>query len=420
MSLMLLSALLGASPGQAQAPPSTIHFSLLCEDDAWWLADGAYISSLEGQWLPMRPSGNPLHPRKDCNAHIGHWTYLVGVDRVYGLRSGWAEINVKEIFPFSPGDQVLGSTTAGSQTDIGVEFPIETSMDGFTWTRAATGRVREVTANPSNPSNTLCHDVTGCSDGQSNIQHYVYVTWTSSDTPFRFLRHHNPESAYTGLSGFTDWSGFEIDVVDLGPVDPINLVQRSGVAKSCETDIMEDITTDPSTDMEGVLDESLKPDDACSFGGYTLQENDPAGAASVGNTPGQWDAPSFFHTYPLGDARLDHIQASVELRQFKTNPSPPSHLVYLEVSTEGEEWERLQTISATLVTQNIPALDGSEQSLYAAEFDWDSDPSNVVKKPAKFVRIVSAPMAGYNTVASDRHPWGFLEDSSLTLEGELP
>lgn len=365
---------------------------------------------MEGDYIPLQQPGNLL----TCWGHIGHFHYFVGQDRVYGLQSGSAGLVSVEQH-FSPSVNVGVSTAQGAA--LVHKIPIETSMDGVTWKEVATANYRLVSVDttgdptllclpllsPPNTNNPICKTINQnfplCSDGVNcNWRQYILVSFQGEGQEFRFLRAHNPVSATVGgLSGFLDYSWFELDVTDLRPADPIELTPQVGVQKDCTTDLME----------------SINPDHPCWFGGASqAQLGLPTSliggfGPGVANGPGHWDSASYFHTYPLGDSLLGRVKDSYAIADWRVDAPPVNKKVLIQTSADGVHWDTIGTVNSAL---------SSGSNVVQNAFDVQ----NLEGKPAKFVRLVSDKQTNWANGGGNRHPWGYLIDSSLELSGSLP
>jgi len=290
-----------------------------------------------------------------CWAHVGHHHYFVGRDAVFALHGGGAVFFVVE--------QQLSPPTEGPAPgggEVRTPVPVEVSVDGRAWTRVADGPYRLVYAETS---------------AEALIRQEVAVNFTAPDVPFRYLRVRQPLSSAEGLSGYVDASRFELDVTVVARVPPASLAPGER-GLSCERDILEDVF----------------PSHPCWFGGLN-----------------RWDAPSFFHTYPLGGlARLDRVSGVATLAYFRPDDRsqlPPEKLgghLLVEASEDGSRWTTIANVSVAYGTAQPFATD------------------DLGGLPAAFVRLASDRHPRWGTEPPLKRPEAYLLESSLALGGLLP
>lgn len=191
--------------------------------------------------------------------------------------------------------ETLLSPSAGDPLAPGVA--IEASMDGRSWTTLASALM------PST-GNLLRHD----------------FQLPDNDLAFRFLRSRGPISLAAGLSGYIDYTFGSILVRDGGPAPALPAEPVEGeFTYSCVGDILEDPV----------------PWRPCSYGGVH-----------------EWDAVSSFHTYFLGDARLDRIRGKATLHIFRHAINGVSPGVtgttqfHVQTSADGQSWETIASVVA--------------------------------------------------------------------------
>ncbi len=291
---------------------------------------------------------------------------------------------------------------------------IEASLDGLDWFTVATGNhsIVSVTTSHENLVDLALYNacfnsvILQCPDGSNNFRQIIEFDIDAEGEEFRFLRVANPESIYTGLTGFLDRSELFLDVSPADPVPDPDLETDTTQTLSCEEDIME---------------KTLHSEDPCTFGGYFLEENDiHTPFVRFGNYPGQWDTPSFFHTYPLEGATLESIEGDVTVRDYRTNGPSEDQKILIQTSTNGEIWRTLHEFPVERVHNNALS-DDYENALYEGSFSTTLD-----HEEADFLRLVAEPRPNVdeywnpNTPWADRHPWAYFQHSEITLEGILP
>lgn len=347
MRALLVAALLvslAAAGALGPADAATLQLSLYCDDDG-----PAPFASMEASYIA-----------DGCWGHFGMHQYFVGRHTIYALQGGSGHAFVVEQ-QLSPPAEVGGVYTGPPQYNTTV--PIETSLDGKAWTLAANAEYR----------------FAGLQPGGTSFRQDLRFTFTAAGESFRFLRLREPLSAAQGLSGYLDFSELTLDVDVVGPAPALTLTPQTGVAKSCLSDILEDVW-------------AAHP---CSFGGVE-----------------HWDSPSWTHTYFLGDARLERVQGTAVLAYFR-----PDDLgtccgqtldgwidgdAHVQTSLDGIAWDTLHT---EFVTYGAP---------------WLFDVDGLGGKEASFLRLVSAKHPGYWNHPALKHPEALLAYSDVSLSGQLP
>lgn len=368
--LAVLSVALLPATARAEGRQSLV---LYCEDHEGFLPEGA-VPSMEASYWP-EPGG--------CWQHIGMHTYFPGVNKVYRLHGGSGFVNIVEQYFTAPTELVADGTAT--------RMAVETSLDGLTWTEAATVAIPWTPLTPSvgtyegAPALTL-----------DAVSGPVRFSFTADGELFRFLRLRESKSASQGLAGFMDHSEVTLDVSVASKVDKPVLSARRDVAKTCAADILEDVFAEHP----------------CTYGGIH-----------------DFDAPSFYHTYPLGGpARLDRIRGQVTVGLFRTGyrfvqgraygvlfydtgPEPvvaeAAHTVEelglnIQVSEDGTAF---RTVGTVQVRAGVPAT---------------FDVAGLAGARARFVRLVSDPTAEAATVPSRKYAEAYIVHSGLTLDGMLP
>lgn len=293
------------------------------------------------------------HQKRDsktgCWAHFGHNHYFVGRDNVYALHGGTVRISSTEA-ELSPMTEP-GDPAFPPQWSM----PIEVSMDGTDWQQV---------------------DAVNWDFFESDWQ--VRFSFDADGEHFRYIRIRQPTSAAQGLSGYLDKSEFTLDVSVVEQVTEPALAQGT-IDRSCESDIMESIfETHP-----------------CWFGGVN-----------------RWDAPSFFHTYPLGGlAEIDGVEGSVLTNNFRIGPFDAELIpdtdadVFVQTSVNGSSWE---TVHAFPVTHG-------EETSFSADLD-------ATEEDARFVRFATSrhPLWTDESEPAAKHPEGYFLDSELSVTGLVP
>lgn len=310
--------------------------------------------------LPMLEYG---YVHDGCWAHLGIHTYFVGRDTVYRLMGGSGQLFSVE-GDLSPPWPTEAAVDVGNAS-LGELVAFETSMDGESWHQVA----------------STFFTIANVSDGVPEREN-LYFAFTGDQSEFRFLRVRQPLSATQGLSGYLDFSTIDLDVQAVRAVEPIPLTHQEGVAKSCDHDIMESPW-------------SLHP---CWYGAV-----------------GYYDAPSFFHTYFLGDSRLDRVQGTVQFVYFRAEDVGQFTGGYQPIGGVLNGKMRIQVSPDGLSWTNIALQPVSFEQ--PASFDLQ----NLGGVRAAFLRIASDWNPGYyQHVAALKHPTALLLSSSLNLTGELP
>lgn len=294
-----------------------------------------------------------------CWIHGGHHTYFMG-DTEFALKalSG---------FVFTVEQQFSPPTEHSTESPGATPLHLEISRDGITWTEVAHGEYR------------FLPDVL---NGDLAVQERqrVDITAAGASEAFRFVRVSEPLSAAQGLSGYLDHSEMDVEADVLGHVEPGARAQRVRVMDCLAGDHMEDFFL-------------AHP---CWFGGID-----------------RYDAPSFWHTYPLGEgATLDAIVGEFTLAPWRlddwtqgnatTNATNVSARV--QTSVDGVHWTDVATLPTTfgVPTPFVVLLDDHE---------------------ARFVRLFPEYHARFDQTAEfapNHHPKGYFVDSRITVEGLLP
>jgi hypothetical protein len=404
-------ALAGSASGQADGDATTT-LSLNCKAPAEPRGEvGHEAWSLESTWIPAEEES----PARRCAMHVGHHTYAAGLDRQLQLQGGVGSIFLVEQTGFSPADQV---PTVRASSDRGVaavtDVEVQVSQDGIEWTTVATAdhRLVDVDTRGEDPLAAAVEAVcfnTGsatCPNRNDNVRQQIRFEIDADGEPFSYVRVANPESVYTGLTGFLDRSSLTLEVTASDQAAP-ELAPVEGDQRTCEADILE----------------RLHSEDPCSFGGYLHEEaGAPLPFVRVGNVPGHWDAPSFFHTYPLERAELDAVEGEVTVRDYRVNDADAHNdRVYLQARTPEGVWTQLASIEVDRIHPH-PSDPDHQQSTYAARFEV----TGLDGLEATMLRLVAEPHPPEGAYWSDetswpdRHPWAFLVDSELAIDGRLP
>lgn len=295
-----------------------------------------------------------------CWGHVGIHHYFVGGDGAYTLHGGAGRLFSVEQ-QLSPPVEFAAPRTSPPQ--VVSSMPVEVSLDGITWTRVADAGYR----------------FAGLESGGTATRQEILFTFTAAGEPFRFIRVRQPLSAAQGLSGYLDASRMTLEVGDAGLVPAPVVTRQENAARNCSEHIMEAVW-------------AAHP---CWFGGIN-----------------RWDTPSFFHTYPLGDARLDRVEATVVFAYFR--PEDPGTCcgqtrsgildgpVLLQSSLDGEAWQTIATVEVGYGTPHTFAVDGLDG------------------RESRFLRLVADKHPGYWNHPALKHPEAYLLHSELILTGLLP
>lgn len=294
-----------------------------------------------------------------CWIHSGHQTYFTGAHR-FGFRhlSGFV-YSVEQ--QFSPPTEFVTA-------DPGVTpIHLEVSEDGLAWTEIGIG------------SYQFLPDVL---DGSLALQErqFILVEATGSGESFRYLRAREPLSAAQGLSGYLDMSAFDVRVDILDPVDEPTLAPGTRTLDCAAGDHLEDFF-------------AAHP---CWFGGID-----------------RYDAPSFFHTYPIGEgASLNTINGSFTLLPWR-----------LDDWTQGDSLTNATNVSAYVQT-SIDGVHWTDVAVVPTTFGTTT-PFHVAldHQAARFVRFFPEEHARFDQTAEfapNHHPKGYFVDSRVTVEGVLP
>jgi hypothetical protein len=252
--------------------------------------------------------------------------------------------------------------STGPAIGVFTAVPVEISMDGKAWTHLAD--VRYWLANNS-----------GVDDRQN-----MFFTFGANGESFRFLRFRDPMTATQGLGGYLDFSQFQLDVSVVGPAPAVALTPQTGVAKACDHDMMEMVFAQHK----------------CWYG------------------LSYYDAPSWLHTYYLGDSRLDRVRGTVQMAYFRPEDAGqyqyetlPDDLLggtlVVQASRDGLDWTTLGKVPV-------------QYTLPGQAFDLP-DLGHV---PAAFLRLAGEWHKGFGHDDALKRPAAFLLDSRLTLDGDLP
>lgn len=309
----------------------------------------ADVRSMEHEYLEHR-----------CWGHLGIHTYYAGTDTTYVLKGGsGTAFSVEQ--QLSPPLEDPGAEAWPPQ--VFTPLPIETSLDGIQWDAVASAEYK----------------FAGLQQGGTSMRQEMEFEFETEDEPeFRYLRIRQPLSSAQGLSGYIDYSEFVLDVriAEVQPQPP--LVEQSGVHLSCLFDTME----------------AVWAGHPCWYGGIN-----------------RWDAPSFFHTYPLEHAVLDRVEGMALFAYWRpedpgtccgqTIPGMLDGPVFLQSSLDGVHWGDLATFNATY---GVPL-----------EFSVDLDGHET-----RFLRLVSDKHPGYWEHPALKRPEAYLLHSELVLDGWLP
>lgn len=284
--------------------------------------------------------------RGSCWLHGGHHTYFMG-DEAYTLRAlrGRAFTVEQQLSPPTELGNEPGSTP----------LHVEVSVDAVTWTHVAMGDYRFVS---------------------TNQRQDVFFDAPGASQPFRFVRVHEPRSAAQGLSGYLDHTELDVEADYAGDVET-PVVAPDVRALACGAgDVMEDFF----------------PEHPCWFGGID-----------------RYDAPSFWHTYFLGDgARLSRIEGTFTLLPWRTDDWTQGNsttnatgvAAYVQTSVDGVNWTDAATV----------------RTAFGAPTPFRVD----VDTPARFVRFFPEEHARFDDLAgsaSNHHPKGYFVETGLVLTG---
>ncbi len=409
--LMVMAAMPGPNTAGGQGTPTpTLESIYLYCDEARdpSLFPGRFVGPMEGDYIPLLPTGG-----NTCWAHIGHNHYPVALDRDYRLYGGVGAAVSVEQHGFSPAKQEPQLHSGDDGVFLDTYLPIEISMNGVNWTEVARADFHLVSYDNEYQDDeirhvleNLCDNTGDChinSNGDfscislpgqcqpTNWRQRVVFDFTANGEPFKFIRIRNAESIYTGLSGFLDFSVMTLQVEDKG-LDPTPTLQKhTNLKLSCDKHIMEAIIAEHP----------------CTFGGYVQEQDGESRFVRIGNTPGQWDSASFFHTYPLDEARLDRIAGKVVVRDYRTDGTPPSKAIWLQTSDNGINWTTIHNFSVSLRPGEFWTYEGS------------FNVTGLNNTTASFVRLASLHMPTWFDSFAQRHPWAYFLESELELDGHL-
>lgn len=296
-----------------------------------------------------------------CWGHVGMHTYFVAPGASYRLWNGSGTVRSVEQ-QFAPPTE-LGNLSGDPPTSIDSRLPVETSLDGRTWTEV--GDVR--------------YELVGLG---LDLRQDIAFTFEADGEPFRYIRVREPTSATQGLSGFLDRSTMTLNVspVEADGRGPATVGDRT---LTCEEDILEDVFADHP----------------CWFGGID-----------------RYDAPSWTHTYPIDDeahvANVTALEGSFSMAYWR--PDDPGTccgqtvlgmvdgVAYVQTSLDGVHWTTVADLDVTYGTETA--------------FDVTLDDG----LDARFVRVIGAKHPGYWAHPALKHPEGYLLDSTVTVTGTLP
>lgn len=251
---------------------------------------------------------------KGCWGHVGLHQYFFGHEKRLLLHGGRGRPNypgilVTEIDQSVPQDPLLDPNPADPRVTVDAPILIETSMDGLSWTTVREVPYRSLRLDPtgSNPTDT--------GGGRQNLSDFPFELGAPAE--FRFLRIVGPASHAGGLAGYIDSTNLELTVSEVALITPQALAAEASTRTlHCATDILED----------------LFPDHPCTFGGAN-----------------HWDAPSFFHTYFLGEAEIRKVRAVVNLLPFRPHDSGQGAAgtiagkLSVQASLDGTLWTNVST-----------------------------------------------------------------------------
>lgn len=324
--------------------------------------DIEHLLPIACQRSPWRLAGTMerSHARGTCWLHHGHHTYFLGdaspLAEAYTLEGG--DVRIVSV------EQHYTPSTETDAANASTPIHVQVSMDARSWTDIQVLNYTLLSA---------------------NVRQVITATLASHDEPFRYLRVHEPRSAAQGLSGFLDASRFELAVqpAQASPASGQEAGQRSLDCR--EADHME----------------SFFDDHPCWFGGIN-----------------RYDAPSFFHTYPLdGVASVDRIAGEVQVAPWRSDDwflplvPPVSQVtttqVFVQASVDSYTWSTLHTFEVR--------FDLTEPTPFSLDLDQPV--------PARYLRFVTDHKPGSEDHREDppsHHPEAFFLDSRLTVEGMLP
>jgi hypothetical protein len=249
-------------------------------------------------------------------------------------------------------------------------------LDGLHRVGAVSGSVFSVEEQFSPPTEGFVVLVEGSADGlawtQLHAMPYVATSerqsiafsFDGAGFEARFVRIRQPRSAAQGLSGYLDASRFD---AELSPVDATPATAAHEL--SCERDVMERFF-------------DAHP---CWFGGID-----------------RYDAPSVFHTYPLGaDRPLARVAGEVtflpwRLDDYSSGSSRTQIAGFVQVSADGVRWT------------DAGRIEGS----YGTPIAFDLDTAGTT---ARFVRLVGEHHARFASDPALKHTRGMVLSSRLSL-----
>jgi len=372
--------------------------------DAW---------SFESSWVPPKPEKSS----SICASHFGHHTFVTPDGTPSLLHGGEGKVWLVEQTAFSPADQIPDLDT-GDGLSADTQFKVRTSLDGRNWTTVDTVNHSLVDVETAGDPSLAAAERDACFNAGyalrlaydcgpwNNVRQEIEFEIQADEKPFRYIRVANPESVYTGLTGFLDHASMDLVVNDKPASEPQPATAVENHTLPCEEHIME---------------RQLDSDDPCTFGGYVHEERGGVYTPffRVGNVPGQWDAPSFFHTYALGNATLDEVQGDLVVRDWRNNLPSEDQLILVQASDDGRFWDTLAEVRAEEVEDPLTDPDRKE-STFEASFSLEG----LGERDVSFLRLVAEPLPdeywAQDTDWPDRHPWAYLVDSEISVTGTLP
>lgn len=365
-------------------------------------APGAFTINIECHLPPVRAM-EFSYSDPTCFNHSGHHHFFLGQDTTYKLRhiSGLV-FSVEEEFSV-PTEGLMPVVSAGP-LNVGLHTPvtIETSLDGVTWQGAGTGSYRYLDV-----EETLAWFNCSTCSLESLYRQNVLFGIEGQGQEFRFLRSRQPVSMVTqGLSGFLDHTRLAVTV---DPGTPVAETPAPGsLDLPCEQAM-----------------EAIHPLHPCWFGGID-----------------RYDSPSYFHTWFLGNATLDEVEASFIALPWRLDdffqplnlsvplpqvppPGPEAVTAWLDrltmkVDQVVDKLEVNVTLQASVDTQSWTDL-ATWRGRYGTVGHVEVE--DLGGLPAQFLRLVPEEHARYgdpNNFAANHHPRGYLVYSHASAEGAFP
>lgn len=291
--------------------------------------------------------------QQGCWAHLGMHRYVVSTNTTLRLHGGSGRVKSVEQQlspPSEPGDSSL------LPPKVRTPIPIEVSEDGRTWTRIT--------------------DVQYTFAFPLDLRQAIEFTFDADGEEFRYLRIREPRSAAQGLSGYIDHSRLTVDVSVASTDAPANGTTAETRTFRCQEDILEDVFAEHP----------------CWYGGID-----------------RWDAASWFHTYPIGDAEITRLRGTFQMAYFR--PDDPGTCcgqsllgvadgkALIQASDDGASWTTVAEVPTTYGEPthfDVPLADSAS---------------------AHFVRIVSDKHPGYWNHPALKHPEAYLVQSDLLVTG---